>query len=132
MQLKDFSTPFLAIGLILLILAQFITAAVPNSAVWTDDQAREYQKAAAGLHDATYGVNHKHRPGEAHAHAVNEAALAQAREQFAQAKAKLELAQARRNYPKYLLLALGLLFSVGGLATYFTALANEDNRPTRR
>lgn len=132
MQTKDLSTPLLTIGLILLILAQFITAAVPNAAVWTDDQAREYQKAAAGLHDATYGVNHKHGPGEAHEHDVNQAALAKAREEFAAAKAKLELAKTRRNYPKYLLLTLGVLFSVGGLAIYFTGLANEDKRPKRR
>lgn len=131
MQTKDLSTPLLTIGLILLILAQFITAAVPNAAVWSDDQAREYQKAASGLHDATYGVNHKHGPGESHEHAVDES-LAKARDEFARAKAKLELAQSRRNYPKYVLLTLGVLFSVGGLAIYFTALANEDNRPKRR
>lgn len=70
--------PLLVVGVLLLLLAPWVANLIPTSAVWSDEDARQYTRASAELHAASHGAgqhNHAHATGEHHDRATAQAAF---------------------------------------------------------
>jgi hypothetical protein len=94
----------LAAGLLLLASAPFLASFVPDRAVWTDADARAYTEAAADLHAKTFSPHDEARTAAQH--------------HFDEMQSRLNAAQNRRNWPKYVALTAGALLTITGVAGY--------------
>jgi hypothetical protein len=127
----------MGVGLALMLLGPLLVAALPAQAVWSDESAREYQKAASDLHEATYGAGHSHAPGSQHVHkapAPDDPKLLAAREEFAKQEARLNAARTRPFWLEVAVRGLGALVAAVGVWGYFSAkvAAARAARPVRR
>lgn len=106
-------------GLALMVIGNFYQAALPTSAVWTDEQAREYSRASAELHSASYGAGHSHDQGNTHSHDAGDIQKSTeyltAKAAFDKSKGDLDRARSRQVWIKYGLIALGVLIATCGI-----------------
>lgn len=106
-------------GLALLVIGNWYQAALPTSAVWTDEQAREYSRASAELHSASYGAGHSHDHGHDHSHDAGDiqksADYLAAKAAFDKSKGALDRARSRQVWIKYGLIALGVVIATCGI-----------------
>jgi hypothetical protein len=116
----------MAIGLALMLLGPLLVGTLPAQAVWSDESAREYQKAASDLHEATYGAGHSHEAGRAHVHktpAPDDPTVLAARAAFAEQETRLNAARARPFWLEVAVRALGAIVAAVGVGGYFRAKA---------
>jgi hypothetical protein len=133
MQDSPLSAAAMIVGLVLIAAGYFSPAMTPTSAVWTDEQAQEYGKAAASLHSASYGVDHDHSKGQAHTEDPQKSPeYIAAKAQFEKSKTALDQARSRGSWIKYGLIFAGVALAGLGIVQVSLAKMKEDDQPRRR
>jgi len=100
---------------------------MPDQAVWTDADARQWGQASANLHAANHASlphNHNHAAGAARTpdgHDQPIAALAAAQAEYDRLEARRAGSLARRDWLWYGSTILGALFASAGIAGHFLA-----------
>lgn len=100
------------VGLVLLVAGLFWSRVVPSQALWSQEQAQEYETAAVKLHE------------QSHSQAENgdekQQLIISARQRFEEARQDLESARHARDYGgRYLSLFGSLLLGSSALGLYF-------------
>jgi|GEM_PF-5396807 len=111
--------PLLLVGVLLLVLAPWSANLIPTSAVWSDEDAREYTRASADLHAKSYEASQHGSGHHGHSHTGG------TKSEKAAAKAAFDAIQGRRDraglLPKllrYSLQAVGLAACAAGIWGY--------------
>lgn len=107
----------LVCGILLIVAAPWSGVLLPTSAVWSDEDAAEYTRAAADLHSKSYEASAAANHGHSHAGGTaEEKAAAQAA--FDSIRDRRDAAIYRRTLLKYALQGLGILAAIAGLWGY--------------
>ena len=104
------------VGLLLMLVGSWSDNPIPTGAVWTDEQAREYNKASGELHTSSYGRSHDHSKEHSHGEPdrTSEEYL-RTKAAFDKAKKDLDLARSRQSWFKYGIILTGVLISGLGI-----------------
>ena len=122
MNSSPWAVAAMIVGISLLFLANWLPWLLPAQAVWNDDNAREFGKAAADYHNAAHQRAHKHsRSPHVHTASTLEPTspeLAAAKAEFDKQQAKLDGARSRVQIYKLLCQAVGIALAAGGAGLY--------------
>jgi hypothetical protein len=133
--MQDSPVPAIAmiIGLLLMAAGYFSPSVTPTSAVWSDEQAVEYGKAAARLHNASYGASHDHSQQHSHEEDPHKSPeYVAAKEAFEKSKAALDRARSRQSFVKYFLILSGVIITGVGIAQAAMTKMKADDQPRGR
>jgi hypothetical protein len=124
------------VGLLLMFAGYMSESALPTAAVWTDEQADQFQKASAQLHGASYGKGHDHSKEHAHDDEPDRSSPAylEAKAAFDKARGELDTAIARQAWIKYGIIFTGVLISGFGITIVAIEKikADDDSKPRRK
>lgn len=122
---------WLAIGCLILVAALLLPEQSLQTIYWTEADAKQFSKASADYHNAAYGPQHKHEAGKPddHQHAGNQHQRDAAKQAFELAKSKLDAAQSKPKFWKYLFQIVGASLAAVGLFIYWRA--NRATQPEK-
>ena len=100
-----------ATGVVCILLGITWKHLLPKSAIWSEQQAAEYQEAYHLAHEASIGPGHYHGPGEQPHQPLD---LEAAKARFKQSHQQLEKARSVRDSTGKWLTGAGVVMSVAG------------------
>ena len=139
MHLEKLALTLICVGAGLLVVAFVLPTAVGGRMVYSDEDAVEYQKAAAELHKQRHGRMHSgaeakrsggdyfDATGADHGHesAENNDELKAAEKRFEEVKATRDAATTRGRGTAFVMKWLGVLSAAAGVVVYFVNRSNE-------
>jgi hypothetical protein len=130
MKSSPWAVPLLVLGIVLLVVANWLAALLPDSAVWSDADAREFGKAAAEFHSAAHNRAHNQRghiqpTSTAEGHSAEYTA---AKAEFDKQQARLDGARSRVSFWKYGLQGVGVLLIGAGIGLHLHLRMKGDSK----
>lgn len=110
--------PTLIVGVVMLLIAPWVPRLIPTSAVWSDEDARQYAQASADLHAKAHAGHSHGQPGHDHAHAGAAEEKAAAQAAFDAVQARRDSAARLQSGTQYTLQAFGLVACIVGVWGY--------------
>ena len=107
------------VGLVLMAIGNWYQVAVPTTAVWTDHQAEDYQKASTRFHSASFGAGHSHDKDHGHSHDAEDVTKSkeyvEAKAAFEKLQGDLDRSRTRQSWIKYAIIGLGVVIAGSGV-----------------
>jgi hypothetical protein len=120
------------VGLVLMFFGYVQESLVPNSAVWTDEQAKKYSDNSARMHNAAY-AGHDHSKANAHGEPDrNSPEYLKVKADFEKSKADLAAALNRQVWAKYGIILLGVAIAGFGIVRVAIDKMRADEETTLR
>lgn len=121
------------VGLLLMFAGYWSEAVIPTSAVWSPEQAAEYQKASAEMHGASYAKGHDHSKEHSHDEPDRSAPeYVKAKAAFEKSRTELDRAVSRRSWLKYGIIFVGVAISGYGIVLVALDKMRVDEEATQR
>ncbi len=120
------------VGLLLMLVGSWSEIVVPTRAVWTDEQAKEYEKASADMHGSSYGKSHDHSKEHSHNEPDRSSPeYLKAKEAFDRSRAQLDRAVSRQTWIKYGIILSGVLIAGYGIVVVGIDKMKADDALTK-